>query len=72
MSRSIHQDYDRYRQPMHISELLAETFKLNPTPPNLTAWVDAQPMPGQMELPFCDEVKSEFVFDINRSWEVPC
>lgn len=51
MSRSVAQDYAKYRSPMHISELLAETFKVNPSPENLTAWVDAQPMPGQMELP---------------------
>ena len=50
---------------MHISEVLAETFKHRPTPENLTAWVDAQPIPGQMELTFEDEVASEFV-------EVPC
>ena len=48
---------------MHISEVLAETFKVAPTPENLTAWVDSQPLPGQLELPllFCDEVNSEFV-----------
>lgn len=28
---------------MHISEVLAETFKVAPTPENLTAWVDSQP-----------------------------
>lgn len=52
--------------PKHISEVLAETFRHYPTPENLTAWVDAQPIPGQMELPFCQEVKSEFLN------EVPC
>jgi len=50
---------------MHISQVLAETFKARPTPENLTAWVDSQPMPGQGIL-FCDEVNSEFVR------EVPC
>lgn len=50
---------------MHISEVMAEAFKVAPTPENLTAWVDAQPMVGQGLL-FCDEVNSEFVK------EVPC
>lgn len=45
--------------PKHISEILAETFRHNPTPENLTAWADNQPIPGQGIL-FCDEVNSEF------------
>jgi len=60
MSRSIHQDYNRYRAPMKLDALLAETFRATPTPENLTAWVDSQPMPGQGVL-FCDEINSEFV-----------
>jgi hypothetical protein len=44
---------------MHISEVLAETFRHTQAPEDLTAWVDAQPMPGQGML-FCDEVNSEF------------
>jgi hypothetical protein len=66
MSRSVRTDYTKLHSPMHISDVLAETFKHQPTPENLTAWVDSQPMPGQMELTFCDEVNSEFLS------EVPC
>lgn len=50
----------RMLNPMHISEVLAETFKAQPTPENLTAWADSQPIPGQGLL-FCDEVNTEFV-----------
>lgn len=46
---------------MHISEVLAETFKTTGHHKDLTAWVDSQPMPGQGML-FCDEVKSEFTY----------
>ena len=62
MSRSVAQDYDRYRDPKHVSEVLAEAFRRNPTPGNLEKWVDSQPLPGQgeLELVFCDEVNSEF------------
>ena len=35
---------------MHISKVLEE-------------WADSQPMKGQMELPFCVEVNSEFTSD---------
>lgn len=49
------------KAPMHISDVLAETFRHQPTPENLTAWVDNQPMPGQMELSFEDEIASEFI-----------
>jgi len=52
----------------HISDVLAETFRGTQFHADLTAWVDSQPMPGQMELPidpaqglcFCEEVNSEF------------
>ena len=60
MSQSVRTNYDKLRSPMHISEIMAQTFKIEPTPENLTAWVDSQPMPGQGLL-FCDEVNSEFV-----------
>jgi len=46
---------------MHISEVLAETFKVAPTPENLTAWVDRQLVDVEQPLLFCDEVNSEFV-----------
>jgi len=46
---------------MHISEVLAETFKVAPTPENLTAWVDSTWVDVEQPMLFCDEVNSEFV-----------
>ena len=46
---------------MHISEILAQTFKVAPTPENLTAWVDGQLVDVEQPMLFCNEVNSEFV-----------
>jgi len=75
MSRSV-QPTNYRREPMHISEVLAETFKHTGKPEDLTAWVDAQPMKGQGVL-FCDEVNTEFTSTARPgadwgTWEVPC
>jgi len=93
MSRSV-QPTNYHRPPMHISEVLAETFRHTGRAEDLTAWVDAQPIvkypyetielditeqpiPGQMELPFCQEINSEFTSNARPgadwgTWEVPC
>jgi len=39
--------------------------------------ITEQPIPGQMELPFCDEINSEFTSTARPgadwgTWEVPC
>ena len=76
MSRSIRTDYTALRNPMHISEVLAETFRHTQAPEDLTAWADVAPMRGQGVL-FCDEVNTEFTSDARPgadwgTWEVPC
>lgn len=77
MSRSV-QAANYRRDPVHISEVLAECFKETESPVILTAWADAQDqIPGQTALLFCDEVNSEFTSTARPgadwgTWEVPC